>query len=54
VAEPKVLRYQLFHVAARVTRSGRQTILRLQADWPYTHILVTAFRRLAALPPPPG
>jgi hypothetical protein len=54
VAEPKVLRYQLFHVAARVTRSGRQTILRLQEDWPYTHILVTAFRRLAALPPPPG
>ena len=53
-AEPKRLRYQLLHVAGRVVRSGRRTILRLQADWPYTPILVAAFRRLRALPVPAG
>lgn len=53
-AEPSVLRYQLFHVAARISRSGRQTTLRLQHDWPFTHVLVSAFRRLRALPAPAG
>lgn len=53
-AEPRVLRYQLFHVAARITRSGRQTVLRLQHDWPWTHVLLAAFRRLRALPAPSG
>lgn len=53
-AEPTVLRYQLFHVAARITRSGRQTTLRLQHDWPWTTVLIAAFRRLRALPAPAG
>lgn len=51
-AEPKKLRYRLLHVAARITRSGRRTRLRIAAGWPWAADLVTAFTRLAALPRP--
>ena len=50
LAEPKALRYQLLHVAGRIVRSGRRTVMHLQADWPYTPVLLAAFRRLRALP----
>ena len=53
-AEPKRLRYQLLHVAARVVRSGRRTTLRLARDWPWTGKLLAAFQRLRALPPAPA
>lgn len=53
-AEPKVLRYQLLHVAGRSTHSGRQRVLRLRADWPWVDVLTAAFRRLRALPAPAG
>jgi hypothetical protein len=51
-AEPKKLRYRLLHVAARLTRSARQTRLRIADHWPWATDLVTAFHRLAALPRP--
>ncbi len=54
IAEPRALRYQLLHVAGRITRSGRQTVMHLQADWPHTRVLLAAFRRLRALPIPAG
>jgi hypothetical protein len=54
IAEPKALRYQLLHVAGRIVRTGRQTVMHLQADWPYTPILLAAFRRLRTLPAPAG
>jgi hypothetical protein len=50
VAEPKALRYRLWHVAARVVRHARRTILRLQASWPWAVELARAFARLRALP----
>jgi hypothetical protein len=53
-AEPKLLRYQLLHVAGRITRHGRQTVMHLPEDWPWTHVLTAAFRRLRALPAPAG
>lgn len=53
-AEPKKLRYQLMHVAARLTRGGRRLRLRISATWPWRHELATAFHRLAALPRPAG
>jgi hypothetical protein len=43
VAEPKTLRYRLLHVAARVVRHARRTILRLQRTWPWTAELARAF-----------
>jgi hypothetical protein len=51
-AEPKKLRYRLLHVAARLTRSARQTRLRIAEHWPWATDLVTAFTRLAELPRP--
>ncbi len=51
-AEPKKLRYRLLHVAARITRTARTTRLAIAEHWPWTDALVTAFRRLAALPRP--
>jgi DDE family transposase len=50
VAEPKTLRYRLWHVAARVVRHARRTILRLQRSWPWAVALARAFTRLRALP----
>jgi Transposase DDE domain group 1 len=50
VAEPKTLRYRLLHVAARIARHARRTILRLQASWPWAVELAQAFTRLRTLP----
>jgi hypothetical protein len=50
VAEPKTLRYRLWHVAARIVRHARRTILRLQRSWPWAIALARAFTRLRALP----
>ena len=50
LAEPKTLRYRLLHVAARVVRHARRTILRLQRSWPWATALARAFTRLRALP----
>jgi hypothetical protein len=50
VAEPKTLRYRLWHVAARVIRHARRVIVRLQRTWPWAAELAAAFTRLRALP----
>ncbi|HEY5985252.1 MAG TPA: transposase, partial [Streptosporangiaceae bacterium] len=49
-AEPKTLRYRLWHAAARLVRHARRVILRFDRDWPWAAALVAAFRRL----PVPG
>ena len=48
-AEPKRLRYCLFHTAAVITRSGRRTWLRLADGWPWADQLAGAFHRLRTL-----
>lgn len=48
-AEPKRLRYCLWHCAGRLTRTARTTRLRLQATWPWVADLAHAFERLEAL-----
>jgi hypothetical protein len=53
-AEPKMLRYRLLHVAARLTRGQRRCWLRIQRTWPWAHDLAAAFSRLTALPVPTG
>jgi Transposase DDE domain group 1 len=50
VAEPKTLRYRLWHVAGKLTRHARRVHLRLQRTWPWAGVLVAAFTRLRALP----
>jgi hypothetical protein len=49
-AEPKTLRYRLWHVAARVVRHARRLVVRLQASWPWATDLAAAFARLRTLP----
>jgi hypothetical protein len=51
-AEPKRLRFALLHVGARVVRTGRRTVLRLQRTWPWAEALASAFRRLRRMHPP--
>jgi Transposase DDE domain group 1 len=50
VAEPETLRYRLLHVAARLVRHARRTVLRLQRAWPWAAQVALAFTRLRALP----
>jgi hypothetical protein len=52
VAEPQRLRYQILHVPARIVRTGRRVIMRIQHDWPWAQHLLTAYARLRALPLP--
>ena len=49
-AEPKRLRYRLFHLAARLAFSGRRAKLHLPATWPWTPALKAAFQKLKTLP----
>ena len=53
-AEPKRLRYQLFHVAGRLAFSGRRAKLHLQDTWPWVSELLDAFQKLKTLPAPTG
>lgn len=50
LAEPKRVRQRLLHVAGRIVRSARRTILRLPRTWPWAEALAAAFARLRALP----
>jgi Transposase DDE domain group 1 len=50
IAEPKTLRYRLWHTAGRISRHARRLRLRLQRTWPWAAALVRAFTRLNALP----
>ncbi len=51
-AEPKRLRLRLLHVAARVIRGGRTTLLKLPSHWPWADEIIAAHARLRALPTP--
>jgi Transposase DDE domain group 1 len=52
VAEPKTLRFRLWHAAARLVRHARRHLLRFDHDWPWGPALLAAFTRLRALPWP--
>jgi Transposase DDE domain group 1 len=51
-AEPKLLRYKILHVPARLTRGGRQRRLRIPRHWPWAAAITHAFHRIQALPAP--
>jgi len=51
-AAPKLLRYRLFHLPARLTRGQRKRWLHLRADWPWTSDLISAWQAVKALPAP--
>jgi hypothetical protein len=48
-AEPKTLRWRLWHAPARKVRSGRQLIVRILDAWPDAPAIVRAHRRIAVL-----
>jgi hypothetical protein len=52
-AEPKTLRYRVLHAAARLVRGGRRRRLKIQATWPWTETITTAWQHIDALPQPP-
>ena len=48
-AEPKKLRWALWHTAGKVTTTGRRSTLHLDATWPWATTLQRGFHRLDAL-----
>jgi hypothetical protein len=53
-AEPKRIRYRLFHLAGRLAFHGRRAKLHLQDNWPWAADLVAAFKKLKTLPAASG
>jgi hypothetical protein len=51
-AAPKLLRYRLLHLPARLTRGQRKRWLHLRADWPWTDDVIKTWRAVTALPAP--
>jgi hypothetical protein len=51
-AEPKLLRYRMLHVPARLTHGGRRRHLRLPHTWPWVDQIVSAFAKITAIPAP--
>lgn len=47
--EPKRLRLRILSVAGRIISTGRRRILRLNRRWPWSELLTTGHRNLAAL-----
>ena len=52
VVEPKLLRFKMLHVPARLIRSSRRRYLRLPGRWPWADQIVEAFRRIMIIPAP--
>lgn len=48
-AEPKTLRWQLWHTPARVVRHARRNIVRILDDWPNADVMLAAYRRVNAI-----
>jgi len=49
VAEPKTLRWQLWHTPARLVRRARRRVVRVLDAWPTTPALLDAYQRIAQL-----
>jgi len=49
VAEPKRLRWQLWHTPGRLVRHARRWIIRLLDNWPTTNDLAEAYQRIALI-----
>lgn len=51
-ASPKLLRFRLLHLPARLTRGQRKRWLHLREDWPWTPDLLNVWQAIKALPAP--
>ena len=52
VVEPKLLRFKMLHVPARLSRGGRRRRLRLPRHWPWAGQILQAFHRIMIIPAP--
>jgi len=52
VVEPKLLRFKMLHVPARLSRGGRRRRLRLPRHWPWADQILEAFHRIMIIPAP--
>ena len=52
VVEPKLLRFRMLHVPARLSRGSRRRRLRLPRHWPWADQILEAFRRIMIIPAP--
>ena len=52
-AEPKTLRYRVFHTAARLVRGGRRRRLKIAASWPWAEAITPpgSVSRPSRIPP---
>ena len=48
-AEPKALRWGIWHTPARVVRRARRSVVRILDDWPHAGVLLGAYRRIALI-----
>jgi len=51
-AEPKLLRFKMLHVPARLTRGARRRRLRIPTSWPWAAKIAEAFHRIMIIPAP--
>lgn len=51
-AAPKLLRYRLWDLPARLTRRQRKRWLHLRADWPWVDDVINTWRAVKALAAP--
>jgi hypothetical protein len=51
-AAPKLLRYRLWQLPARLTRGQRKRWLHLRADWPWTTDVINTWQAVRAIPAP--
>lgn len=49
IAEPKTLRWTLWHTPARIVRKSRQRIVRILDGWPTADALLDAYQRVALI-----
>ena len=49
VAEPKTLRWTLWHTPARLVRRARQHVVRILDGWPTATDIIDAYQRVAAI-----
>jgi hypothetical protein len=49
VAEPKTLRWTLWHTPARLVRRARQRVVRILDGWPTTDEIIDAYQRVTLI-----
>jgi Transposase DDE domain group 1 len=52
VVEPKLLRFRMLHIPARLSRGGRRQRLRLPRHWPWAEQILQAFHRIMIIAAP--